>query len=41
MQLIDLGQKQISVHKEIVDYSGEILDGDKATGFGEYRNVFG
>ena len=26
---------------EIVEYSGEILDGDKATGFGEYTNEYG
>ena len=38
MQLIDIGKKQITVSGGIVVYSGEILDGDKATGFGEYTD---
>ena len=38
MQLIDLGHKQITMLCGIVEYSGEILDGDKAPGFGEYTD---
>ena len=34
MQLIDIGKMQITVFGEIVKYSGEIIDGDKATGTG-------
>ena len=38
MQLtIDLGQKQMQdAQGNIVEYSGEILDGDKPTGIGEF-----
>ena len=36
IHLLDLGQKKIKFFRgEIVDYNGEILDGEKATGFGE------
>ena len=39
---IVLGQKQIKDQwGEIVEYSGEILDGDKATGLGGYTNKKG
>ena len=42
MLLIYLGKKKIKdIHGDIYEYSGEILDGDKATGFGEYRNRIG
>ena len=37
-----LGQKKIEDLKGyLVEYNGEILDGDKATGFGEYTDRFG
>ena len=41
MQSIDIGQKKIGFLGRIVDYSGEILDGDKATGLGEFTNIAG
>ena len=41
MQLIDLGQKQITMCGEIGEYNGEILDGQKATGVGEFTSESG
>ena len=39
---IDLGKKQIILNEGgIVEYEGEILDGDKATGFGIYTDKHG
>jgi len=35
------GKKQITMHSGIVEYSGEILDGEKATGDGEYTDQYG
>ena len=40
IQLV-LGQKKATAFGEIVYYSGEILDGDKATGYGEFTNKYG
>ena len=42
IQLIHIGQKQIKDRNgRIVEYDGEILDGDKATGNGEYTDIDG
>ena len=43
IQLIDIGKKQIKDEDEgvIYEYNGEILDGDKATGYGEYSDPVG
>ena len=41
IQLIDLGHKQITQFGEIVDYNGEILDGNKATGLGKFTTKGG
>merc|ERR1712151_235435 len=40
-QRLEKGQKQITVDGAVVEYSGEILDGDIATGDGEFIDMFG
>ena len=42
MQLNDIGKKKIKdLLGKIVEYSGEILDGEKATGFGAFTDSIG
>ena len=38
MQLIDIGQKEITFDGSSYEYNGEILDGDKATGVGVFSD---
>ena len=41
MQLIDIGQKEITFDGSSYEYNGEILDGDKATGNGSFTDWLG